>query len=166
MLLFRLTIANLKMILRNRQALFWALAFPVVMLGIFGIVGGFRNTTVTVGVVDYANDALSERLIRSLSDLPVFDVEVREDEEAARNEVRDGDLGYLLLIPVGTGITGPKRTSGIAEARLRRRSAGRLSCCCDRTIPRPDEPGAGGSVSAPHTPARRSLFSQQGRQPH
>ena len=71
MLLFRLTIANLKMILRNRQALFWALAFPVVMLGIFGIVGGFRNTTVTVGVVDYANDALSKRLIRSLSDLPV-----------------------------------------------------------------------------------------------
>ena len=101
MLLFRLTIANLKMILRNRQALFWALAFPVVMLGIFGIVGGFRSTTVTVGVVDYANDALSERIITSLRDLQDFDVEVREDEEAARNEVRDGDLGYLLLIPEG-----------------------------------------------------------------
>ena len=30
-----------------------------------------------------------------------FEVEIREDEEAARNEVRDGDLGYLLLIPEG-----------------------------------------------------------------
>ena len=87
------------MIVRNRQALFWALAFPVVMLGIFGLVGGFRGSTVTIGVVDYANDALSKRLIDSLSDMPDFEVEVRDDEEAAREAVRDGDLGYLLVIP-------------------------------------------------------------------
>ena len=101
MLLFRLTVANVKMIVRNRQALFWALAFPVVMLGIFGLVGGFRSSTVTIGVVDYAVDALSDRLIGSLSDMPEFEVEIRDDEEAAREEVRDGDLGYLLLIPEG-----------------------------------------------------------------
>ena len=101
MLLFRLTIANVKMIVRNRQALFWALAFPVVMLGIFGLVGGFRGSTVTIGVVDYAGDALSNRLIGSLSDMPDFEVEIRDDEEAARKEVRDGDLGYLLVIPAG-----------------------------------------------------------------
>ena len=101
MLLYRLTIANLKMIVRNRQALFWALAFPVVMLGIFGLVGSFRGSTVTIGVVDYANDALSKRLIDSLSDMPDFEVEVRDDEEAAREAVRDGDLGYLLVIPSG-----------------------------------------------------------------
>ena len=101
MLVFRLTIANLKMIVRNRQALFWALAFPVVMLGIFGLVGSFRGSTVTIGVVDYAGDALSDRLIGSLGDIPDFEVEVRDDEEAARKEVRDGDLGYLLVIPSG-----------------------------------------------------------------
>ena len=32
---------------------------------------------------------------------PDFEVEVRADEEAARKEVRDGDLGYLLVIPKG-----------------------------------------------------------------
>ena len=105
MLLLRLTIANLKMIVRNRQALFWALAFPVVMLGIFGLVGGFRSSTVTIGVVDYANDALSKRLIDSLSDMPEFEVELwvvrAAGEEAARKEVHDGDLGYLLVIPAG-----------------------------------------------------------------
>ena len=105
MLLLQLTIANLKMIVRNRQALFWALAFPVVMLGIFGLVGGFRSSTVTIGVVDYANDALSKRLIDSLSDMPEFEVELwvvrAAGEEAAREAVRDGDLGYLLVIPEG-----------------------------------------------------------------
>ena len=105
MLLLQLTIANLKMIVRNRQALFWALAFPVVMLGIFGLVGGFRSSTVTIGVVDYANDALSKRLIDSLSDMPEFEVELwvvrAAGEEAAREAVRDGDLGYLMVIPEG-----------------------------------------------------------------
>ena len=105
MLLYRLTIANLKMIVRNRQALFWALAFPVVMLGIFGVIGGFRSSTVTVGVVNYANDALSNRLIDSLDDVPEFEVELwvvgEAAEEAAREAVRDGDLGYLLVIPEG-----------------------------------------------------------------
>ena len=93
------------MIVRNRQALFWALAFPVVMLGIFGLVGGFRSSTVTIGVVDYANDALSKRLIDSLSDMPEFEVELwvvrAAGEEAAREAVRDGDLGYLMVIPEG-----------------------------------------------------------------
>ena len=77
MLLLQLTIANLKMIVRNRQALFWALAFPVVMLGIFGLVGGFRSSTVTIGVVDYAGDTLSNRLIGSLDDVPEFEVDLR-----------------------------------------------------------------------------------------
>ena len=105
MLLLQLTIANLKMIVRNRQALFWALAFPVVMLGIFGLVGGFRSSTVTIGVVDYAGDTLSNRLIGSLSDMPDFEVDLWDvgegAEEAAREAVRDGDLGYLLMIPAG-----------------------------------------------------------------
>ena len=118
MLVFRLTIANLKMIVRNRQALFWALAFPVVMLGIFGLVGGFRGSTVTIGVVDYANDALSKRLIDSLSDVPDFEVEVRADEEAAREAVRDGGPG----IPAGdtgrTGVDGSERASGVGDAGL------------------------------------------------
>ena len=101
MLLLQLTIANLKMIMRNRQALFWALAFPVVMLGIFGLVGGFRSSTVTIGVVDYAGDTLSNRLIGSLDDVPEFQVDIHLNEEAAREAVRDGDLGYLLVIPAG-----------------------------------------------------------------
>ena len=49
MLLFRLTFAIVKMIARNRQALFWSLAFPVVMLGIFGMVGGFGDSAVRMG---------------------------------------------------------------------------------------------------------------------
>ena len=156
MLLFRLTVANVKMIVRNRQALFWALAFPVVMLGIFGLVGGFRSSTVTIGVVDYAVDALSDRLIGSLSDMPEFEVEIRDDEEAAREEVRDGDLGYLLLIPEGLETlaqSGPPVSLTLVydEGLL-----GRIGRCGDRTLPGPDKPGAGGRIRAAQAQAGRN----------
>ena len=38
MILARLTLANLKMIVRNRQSLFWALAFPLLMVVLFGLI--------------------------------------------------------------------------------------------------------------------------------
>ena len=37
MLLFHLTIANLKMLARDRQALFWALLFPLIFVVVFGL---------------------------------------------------------------------------------------------------------------------------------
>ncbi len=99
MLLLKLTIADLKMILRNRQALLWALLFPIVMVAMFGLMGSFRDSTVRIAVVDHARDPLSNRLVQSLGDVPGFEIEVREDENAVRNAVRDGDIGYLLIIP-------------------------------------------------------------------
>ena len=38
MLLLHLTAANIKMIVRNRQSLFWAMAFPIIMLVVFGLI--------------------------------------------------------------------------------------------------------------------------------
>jgi len=37
MLLLRLAIANLKMTIRNRHAIFWALAFPLIFVVVFGV---------------------------------------------------------------------------------------------------------------------------------
>ena len=41
-MLVHLIIADLKMIYRNRQALFWAMAFPLIFVTIFGL---FRLAT-------------------------------------------------------------------------------------------------------------------------
>jgi hypothetical protein len=46
-----MTIANLKMAFRARQALFWNLAFPLILLGLLGVVfsnGGSFSATVSV----------------------------------------------------------------------------------------------------------------------
>ena len=101
MLLLQLTIANVKMIVRNRQALFWAMAFPLVMVVIFGLIAQDRVSTTTIAVVDYAQDDISRQLVKNIRDEESFKVEVRQDEDAARQEVDDDDLNFLMIIPQG-----------------------------------------------------------------
>ena len=101
MLLLRLTTANIKIIVRNRQSLFWAMAFPIIMLVVFGLISQGRTVTTTIAVVDDARDAISRGLIEDIGETQSFTVELREDAEAARQEIRDGDIDYLLLFPEG-----------------------------------------------------------------
>ena len=105
MLLLHLTAANIKMIVRNRQSLFWAMAFPIIMLVVFGLISQGRTATTTIAVVDDARDAISQRLIEDIGGAGSFTVELREDAEAARQQIRDGDLDYLLLLPEGLEAT-------------------------------------------------------------
>jgi len=99
MLLLQLTIANVKMIVRNRQALFWAMAFPLVMVVIFGLIAQDRVSTTTIAVVDYAQDDISRQLIHNLAEVESFDVDVRQDEAVAQDEIADDDLNFLIIIP-------------------------------------------------------------------
>jgi ABC-2 type transport system permease protein len=105
MLLYRLTLANLKMIIRNRQALFWALAFPLIFVFVFGLFFQERESTTTIAIIDYAQDSVSRSLIDSLSEIPTLEIELRQDEAEARREILSGDLHYLLIIPEGLAST-------------------------------------------------------------
>ena len=105
MLLFHLTIANLKMLARDRQALFWALVFPLIFVIVFGLF--FRDTQApqTLAVVDYAQDSMSAQLMEDLKQVDALNVVVRDDEAQAREELSRGELGHLLIIPAGLAAT-------------------------------------------------------------
>lgn len=112
MLLFHLAIANAKMIVRNRQAIFWAMAFPLVMLVIFGLVARDRAPVSAIGVVDRARDDVSRRLIEDLREFESFNIELRHDADAARRDVARGDLDFLMIIPerLASHVSGPPPT--------------------------------------------------------
>lgn len=104
MLVLHLTLANLKMTVRNRQALFWALAFPLLFVGFFALVGNFAGESAErAAVIDNAQDGVSASLIETLAGLDGLELEAspRSDESAARAEIADGELDYLLIIPTG-----------------------------------------------------------------
>ena len=100
-MLLPLTLANLKMIIRNRQALFWALAFPLIFVAVFGLFNLDDPPNTTILVVDRAQDQVSKGIVDSLATLQNFTVDERQDETAARKELEDGEFRYLLLIPQG-----------------------------------------------------------------
>ncbi len=100
-MLLQLVIANLKMLLRNRQALFWALVFPLIFVAVFGLFNVGETPTTTVGLVDNARDQVSTSLVDNLSQVKSLTVKRYESEDAARAELKDGDLRYLLVLPSG-----------------------------------------------------------------
>jgi ABC-2 type transport system permease protein len=107
-MLLHLTIANIKMIVRNRQALFWALLFPLIFVVVFGLFRLGEPPTIEIGVVDKAQDSLSRALVQSLDELERFELRMVDDEAKARKQLlersdpfEEDNFRYLLVIPEG-----------------------------------------------------------------
>ncbi|MGG4490938.1 ABC transporter permease [Metabacillus idriensis] len=101
---WQLTLTQLRIFMRNRQVLFWTLAFPIflmVMLGSF--LGGGNSMSVTVGVVDQDQSAESEAFVSSLKKNKAMELEMESKEDIAFSEVNQGNLQILIVIPKGYG---------------------------------------------------------------
>lgn len=107
-----LTVASLKMYFRNRQAIFWALFFPMLIMLIFGLLNFDRFSPPDVGFVDNAQNEASTTFRNAVDDGedPLLDLKVDDDEEFLREELRKGDVDALIVIPEGFGDTGARST--------------------------------------------------------
>jgi len=101
--LVTLSRANLKSFVRNRAGLFWTLAFPVVLVGLFGtIFSGSDAPTFNVGWVDQDRSAASAELRAAVAaNAPVTLVDGTLDAEQAA--MRKGTVDGIIVIPAGTG---------------------------------------------------------------
>ena len=94
---------------RDRLALFWSLAFPIVLMLIFGFLncGGDGFSAPRLAIVDEANNQASRLLSAGLLEGPgaVGSIEIEEtaDLEESRDRVRNGDLDAVLVIPSSFG---------------------------------------------------------------
>ena len=95
-----LVLANMKMMARNRQAIFWALFFPLMLVVVFGLFDFNGVGAADVAVVDQSGGPRAELLRERLQDIEFLDLEFEDlDIADARDKVADGDLGYLIIIP-------------------------------------------------------------------
>ena len=102
-----LLLANLKIMVRDRQALFWALFFPLILVVVFGVfeLDGIRSAD--LAIVDEADTVRSRELRSNLigmisNEIDYLRIDTRySSRERAQAALEDGDLEYLLVIPEG-----------------------------------------------------------------
>ena len=100
-IVLHLIIADFKMLLRSRQAMFWAIAFPLIFVVVFGIFFSDNSTTTTLAVIDHAEDALSKRIVAEIERIDALETVQIADEAEARRQIREGALGFALVLPEG-----------------------------------------------------------------
>jgi ABC-2 type transport system permease protein len=106
----------LKIFLRDRQAIFFSLFFPLVFMVVFGFVNDREPEPVAVGVVNQASGALADEFIASLDGNPLFDVDTGS-EERLRGELIEGDRALVLIIPPQFGgAAGPADLTVLVDA--------------------------------------------------
>lgn len=99
--MFTLFLANLKMMIRNRQTLFWALVFPIIFIVVFGLFNLDEITPAKVGLVDRAVNQSSKQVAESLDAIDLLELSERSDLTLAKEELERGDLDFVLVLPEG-----------------------------------------------------------------
>ena len=101
-------IASLKAWTRSKGTLFWTLAFPIIMILLFGaIFSGTGNVEYTVHVHDLDNSDMSTALLDIFNETGVLKIEIVNEEEISNYTVyiQDNDISRMIVIPEKYGET-------------------------------------------------------------
>ncbi len=105
----KLFVSSLKMLYRDKQALFWALMFPIIFAVVFGLFDLDDGPPVNVGVVIQGSESpTSETILDSLGEVRSFDVRRYATEKDGRDALASGKQDVVLIVP----------PAGTNEARL------------------------------------------------
>lgn len=99
-----IAIKDLKIVLRDQNALVMMFLVPMLIISVSGLAlgGNFeQNIRISVLVVDLDNDEVSRGLVEFLEEIDILDVDMESNEFAARDRVRNQEYGRLIIIPVG-----------------------------------------------------------------
>jgi len=107
--LLLLTVANIKSFTRDRAALFWTLAFPLIFVILFGSIFSGGNSERTIGFADLDDTPASatlEAAFASVSNVKLVDG--AEADLLAR--MRKGEVSAVIVVPAGYAIAVETKT--------------------------------------------------------
>ncbi|MBX4187911.1 MAG: ABC transporter permease [Candidatus Doudnabacteria bacterium] len=97
--IFKLIGSSLKMFVRNRQALFFTMFFPVILMTLLGLLAFDNFPKIDVGVVVTAPPTSgTQKFVDQLKQIPAFDVTVGT-ERSEKEAIEKGDRSSVLIIP-------------------------------------------------------------------
>ena len=95
---------DLKIILRDRNALMMMFLVPMMIISVAGLALGGQyqqNMQINVLIVDLDNDEVSRGLVEFLEEIDILNVDMESNEFAARDRVKNKEYGRLIIIPLG-----------------------------------------------------------------
>jgi ABC-2 type transport system permease protein len=114
--LLTLTAANIRSYTRDRAALFWTLAFPLIFILMFGFIfQGGTTPGLTLGWADEDGTPAATSLREAFDSLKGVEV-VAAHREASLASMRDGKADAVIVVPVGYGAAVGSGSGGGAAA--------------------------------------------------
>lgn len=107
--MLKLLWADLKMILRNRQALFWSLMFPLLFTVIFGLFFGSSNSmSGTIAIVNQSQAPLAISITDGIKKQNIFNIQETQDLNHAKDDLKNNKISAVLYIPSNFTVPSPK----------------------------------------------------------
>lgn len=102
--MIKLFLANLKIFIRDKDLLFWSMMFPLMFTFIFGFFFGKGSTsTGTIALVNQSNTQIAQDFSRALDESKLFKIEKETDIEKAKDKLKKGSIGSVVVVPEGFG---------------------------------------------------------------
>ena len=99
---WQLTLAQLRIFLRNRQVLMWTLIFPILLMSMLGLFLGKGNgISLTIGVIDHDHTSFSNEFVNAISNNEAIHLVLQKDEKKAQTSLKNGDFQLVVTIPKG-----------------------------------------------------------------
>ncbi len=94
---------DLKIVLRDRNALIMMFLVPMMIISVAGLALGGESDDIQIDVliVDLDNDDVSRGLVEFLEEIDILNVDMESNEFAARDRVKNKEYGRLIIIPLG-----------------------------------------------------------------
>jgi ABC-2 type transport system permease protein len=101
--LWPLIVANIRSFYRDRSALFWTFAFPILFVILFGYLFTGRPSNFNVGWADQDATPASAQLRAAFAQVPLLTLkDVTQDD--GLSEMRQGKLSAVIVVPAGLGV--------------------------------------------------------------
>ncbi|CAN5651050.1 ABC transporter permease [soil metagenome] len=97
-----MTIANIKSFTRNREAMFWSIAFPVIFVVLFGAIFSGGTTRFSVAWVDQDGTPASAQLRAGFGQVTLLELTDATHEQAL-DDMRAGEVDSVIVVPAGVG---------------------------------------------------------------
>lgn len=103
--MFKLFVADLKMLIRNKQSLFWSFMFPIMFTLIFGFFFGKNNTGAgNVALINQSNTSIAINLQTTLEKSDIVKIRLENDVNSAKNDLKRNEIGAIIVIPENFGL--------------------------------------------------------------